>query len=275
VTLNESQRSHIQQTVFARSDVPRVDRVDFALAFGTVVPERVHVVAVPDALWEINPEWRSDMYFVSGDDIIIVDNSRRIVAVVASGPSTAMNSGTYNSYASARGSRSGASVNLSSDEIRQLQIALNEKGFNVGSPDGVFGARTRQALIAFQRQQGFQANGEIDQQSMSALGVSANGNMGGKTTGAGGQSSSSTAAPSSSGQAGGSNMPASRNGSSMNGQGRSNLPSSSTSGQGGTGSTGSTDMPSHTQGTGGSTNPRSGTGTGTSGSTNLPSNQSR
>src|SRR6185369_3592771 len=57
VTLNESQRSHIQQTVFARSDVPRVDRVDFALAVGTVVPERVHVVAVPDALWEINPEW--------------------------------------------------------------------------------------------------------------------------------------------------------------------------------------------------------------------------
>ena len=164
VTLNESQRTRIRETVLARSDVPRVDHVDFALTVGTFVPERVHLVAVPEELVVIRPEWREDMYFVSGDDIIIVDHGHRIVAVVAAGPTTAMNSREYSSYASTRGT----SVNLSTEEIRQLQIALNEKGFNVGEPDGVMGSRTRQALIAFQRQQGFQATGQLEG-SLSAL----------------------------------------------------------------------------------------------------------
>jgi peptidoglycan hydrolase-like protein with peptidoglycan-binding domain len=29
-------------------------------------------------------------------------------------------------------------VDLSPDEIRQVQIVLNQKGFNIGEPDGVF-----------------------------------------------------------------------------------------------------------------------------------------
>src|SRR5262249_13008340 len=43
VTLNESQRTHIQQTVFARSDIPRADHVNFAVRVGTFVPESVHL----------------------------------------------------------------------------------------------------------------------------------------------------------------------------------------------------------------------------------------
>jgi hypothetical protein len=257
VTLNESQRTRIRETVLARSDVPRVDRVDFALTVGTFVPERVHLVAVPEELIVIRPEWREDMYFVSGDDIIIVDHSHRIVAVVAAGPTTAMNSREYSSYASMRGT----SVNLSTEEIRQLQIALNEKGFNVGEPDGVMGSRTRQALIAFQRQQGFQATGQLDQQTLGALRISGNNNAGAGSMGQGGAASST-------GQGGTVNQPAaSQNGSSN----RGNMPAA-TSGQG---TSGSTNMPSHTQGSsGGSTSMPSHT-QGSSGGTNLPSGQSK
>ena len=51
-------------------------------------------------------------------------------------------------------------------------MVLNQKGFNVGKPDGVLGPRTRNALISFQRQQGLEASGKIDQPTIAALGLS-------------------------------------------------------------------------------------------------------
>jgi peptidoglycan hydrolase-like protein with peptidoglycan-binding domain len=63
-------------------------------------------------------------------------------------------------------------VNLSRDEIRRVQMVLNQKGFSVGKLDGVLGPRTRNALIAFQRQQGLEPTGGIDQPTMIALGIS-------------------------------------------------------------------------------------------------------
>jgi hypothetical protein len=62
-------------------------------------------------------------------------------------------------------------VNLSQNEIRQVQLVLKEKGFDPGMADGVLGPRTRRALIAFQRQQGFETSGQIDRPTLAALGV--------------------------------------------------------------------------------------------------------
>jgi hypothetical protein len=166
VTLTNEQRMRIRETVLARSDAPRVDvnRVDFALVAGTIVPTYVRVVEVPDTLITIHPEWRGEMYFVTGDEVIIVDHSRRIVA-------TLLGSDTRSSaMVNERGSST--DMHLSRDEIRQVQIMLNQQGFNVGEPDGILGARTREALIAFQRNKGFQASGQIDQRTLAALGVS-------------------------------------------------------------------------------------------------------
>jgi Putative peptidoglycan binding domain len=73
----------------------------------------------------------------------------------------------------------GGPVNLSRDELRHVQMVLKEKGFNVGTADGVLGPRTRNALLAFQRQQGLEATGKIDQRTMTALGMS---NRTGSTT---------------------------------------------------------------------------------------------
>jgi peptidoglycan hydrolase-like protein with peptidoglycan-binding domain len=64
-------------------------------------------------------------------------------------------------------------LKLNSEQIRQVQMMLIEKGFDIGGqPDGVLGPRTKQAMIAFQRQQGFQTTGQIDTQTFSALGLS-------------------------------------------------------------------------------------------------------
>ena len=80
--LTNEQRTHIQQTVLSGNNVPRVENVNFAVSVGTVVPSHVRVVAVPPTLIEINPAWRDHEYFVVRDEIIIVDNSHRIVATL-------------------------------------------------------------------------------------------------------------------------------------------------------------------------------------------------
>jgi hypothetical protein len=176
VNLTPEQRTRIQQTVLASRDVPRIDRINFSLAVGTVVPTTVRIVEVPETLIEIHPEWRGDMYFVVRDEIIIVDHSHRIVAIVPVGSSSAQ-LGT-----SERGSVAVGS-GMSVQDIRQVQIMLIQKGFNVGEPDGVLGPRTREALIVFQRQQGFEATGQLDSRTMTALGVSGGRQQGTSTTG--------------------------------------------------------------------------------------------
>ena len=131
------------------------------------------MVEVPQTLIEIYPEWRGDEYFVVRDEIIIVDRDRRIVSVLPTGSSSAeYGNGAASRSASTMREDSGGSVNLTEQEIRQLQTTLKEKGFTVVI-DGRFGPGTREALIQFQRREGFQATGRIDNRTISALGISA------------------------------------------------------------------------------------------------------
>ena len=81
VTLTTEQRTKIRQTVLT-GNAPRATNVNFSVSVGTAVPTSVRVVAVPSVLVEIHPEWRGYMYFVVGDQIIIVDRRHRIVAVL-------------------------------------------------------------------------------------------------------------------------------------------------------------------------------------------------
>jgi len=81
--LTTEQRTQVRQTVLTGSNVPRVNNVNFALNVGTTVPTSVRVVVVPPPLIEIYPQWRGHMYFVVGDQIIIVDRNHRIVAVIS------------------------------------------------------------------------------------------------------------------------------------------------------------------------------------------------
>jgi hypothetical protein len=130
---------------------------------------------VPPALIEINPAWRGHQYFVVRDEIVIVDRSRKIVAVVPVGSSGG---------AQLKGGGGAGVLSLSPDQIRQVQIVLKERGFDV-EIDGVLGPRTMRALTTFQRQQGFQVTGRIDNQTITALGLSnmTGAQQGGNTTG--------------------------------------------------------------------------------------------
>jgi hypothetical protein len=186
VELSTEQRTRIRDALSANRDVPRVDRVDFDLTVGTVVPNTVRFAPVPEALIAIHPEWRGYEYFVVRDEVVILSPEHRILATVPVGTSSAgiENRGGF--------ANRGVAFNGSAAEIREVQMALVREGFDVGEVDGVMGPRTTEALIAFQRRHGFQATGHIDEQTFAALRVNAGGNVGGNnppaTTGQGNRS---------------------------------------------------------------------------------------
>jgi Putative peptidoglycan binding domain/Protein of unknown function (DUF1236) len=163
VSLTEEQRTKIQQSVLSGRDVPRVDRVDFSLNVGVDVPTRIRVRAVPRELVEIHPEWRGYDYFVVRDDIVIVDHSHKVVAMVPVG--------SRSSSVETRGTSTTAIVE-SPEEIREIQQVLLEKGFFHGRVDGRMGPETMSAIREFQQREGIEVTGRIDERTMTSLGIS-------------------------------------------------------------------------------------------------------
>ena len=82
VSLTTEQKTTIRQKVLT-SSAPRVEHVNFDIKVGVVVPRTVRIAPLPTTIVEIEPEWRGYMYFVRGDEIIVVEpGSLRIVAVL-------------------------------------------------------------------------------------------------------------------------------------------------------------------------------------------------
>lgn len=62
------------------------------------------------------------------------------------------------------------SVKLSKDQTQVVQRLLNEQGFDLGTPDGVWGAASRSAMQEFQLGEGLEPTGQRDRKSLDALG---------------------------------------------------------------------------------------------------------
>lgn len=58
-----------------------------------------------------------------------------------------------------------------SDEIRQVQMELNKRGFDVGPQDGRWGPETESALREFQKSRGLEVTGRLNERTMQALGI--------------------------------------------------------------------------------------------------------
>jgi hypothetical protein len=279
--LTTEQRTRIRETITSRSDAPRVDNVNFRISVGTTIPARVRLATVPREIVEIRPQFRNYQYVVVRDEILIVDNRRRIVEVIPAGSAGA------SGPAIRGGSRTDVAIDLSPDEIMEVQRVLVQRGFSV-EVDGRLGARTRQALIQFQRREGLQATGRIDSRTVSSLGVSVRSNQGGgnqqpSTTGQGGSGKGNGGAmqrPSQQNQGSGQPQrgPSSgqREGNQSGGAQQGNHSPSPTTGQGG-----SRQEPSANQGSGagqgGANNPPAkqapSSGGATGGGNSMPNNQ--
>jgi peptidoglycan hydrolase-like protein with peptidoglycan-binding domain len=132
------------------------------LDVGVVGPREVMFARVPRTLVEIDAGWQDDEYFVVRDEIVICDHSRRIVAVIPLGSSSA-------SYET----RSRSTIDAGDIDIRRVQEVLIEKGYYHGPVDGVLGTETRRALTRFQEREGIEARGVIDERTYVALGIRA------------------------------------------------------------------------------------------------------
>ena len=65
-----------------------------------------------------------------------------------------------------------ASAALTQEQlVEKAQAMLNERGFNVGTPDGVIGPQTRKAISEFQRSAGIPVTGEVDKNLLKALDI--------------------------------------------------------------------------------------------------------
>jgi murein L,D-transpeptidase YcbB/YkuD len=83
---------------------------------------------------------------------------------------SAAQSGTMNSGMNSQAS--GHGQQLSQSEIENVQQHLQQQGFYTNAKvDGRWGPHTRQAVESFQQAKGLPATGQLDQQTLSALGV--------------------------------------------------------------------------------------------------------
>jgi peptidoglycan hydrolase-like protein with peptidoglycan-binding domain len=82
-----------------------------------------------------------------------------------------------------RGAESGkaGAQHMSNDKVKAIQEALKSKGFDPGTPDGVIGPKTSQAIRDFQKSENLPVTGRIDDKTAKALGVEAAGMSGSKS----------------------------------------------------------------------------------------------
>jgi hypothetical protein len=66
-----------------------------------------------------------------------------------------------------------STLDLSRDDYRAIQTMLNAGGFDAGTPDGVWGNGSRNAMRAFQEQNGLAPTGAPDRATLEVLGIQA------------------------------------------------------------------------------------------------------
>jgi len=66
-----------------------------------------------------------------------------------------------------------------SQEVRNIQTVLKQQGYYTGNVDGIFGTRTKNAVINFQRDNGLSPDGIVGEKTLKALGLAGNNSYGG------------------------------------------------------------------------------------------------
>jgi peptidoglycan hydrolase-like protein with peptidoglycan-binding domain len=76
---------------------------------------------------------------------------------------------TRDKVESASGKLARDDKNADRDPVKAAQMALKERGYDVGEPDGKLGRKTRVAVRKFQQDEGLQVTGRLDQETMTRL----------------------------------------------------------------------------------------------------------
>ena len=67
----------------------------------------------------------------------------------------------------------------SGQTVKEIQSKLRDWGYYRGPVDGIYGSKTEEAVKYFQRKNGLNADGQVGNQTLAALGITPTGNSGG------------------------------------------------------------------------------------------------
>lgn len=114
---------------------------------------------------------RKPATYFSGESFV----KKLVIATIAAasllGAATLPATSQVDQSAAIRNLNMDAVPNLGRDVVRKIQATLQAKGFDPGPIDGVIGPRTRAAVRKYQDHFGIKASGEIDNQTLFALGT--------------------------------------------------------------------------------------------------------
>ena len=71
-------------------------------------------------------------------------------------------------------------VGSKGEDVKKIQNKLKEKGYYNGAVDGVFGNKTKDAVIKFQKDKGLTQDGIVGSKTLNALGITSQSNQTGK-----------------------------------------------------------------------------------------------
>jgi hypothetical protein len=160
----------------------------FEAATGTFVPNTVKIEPIPSKVTADNPSLQPYDFAMIDHKLVIVDPTNKVIADVLSPqvqqseaqpqqsqaqyPNNQQPSNANQSAQSQPNNEQTISPNkLSRNHIRQVQRALDKNGFQVGRVDGRWGPKTSDAVKQFQQKKNIEANGQLDQQTLSGLGL--------------------------------------------------------------------------------------------------------
>jgi peptidoglycan hydrolase-like protein with peptidoglycan-binding domain len=106
---------------------------------------------------------------------------------IATGNQATTNPSSDQSYSTNQQSQQAGSTSAAQSDptlVRQAQQALKQRGFDAGAVDGQMGPSTESALKNFQQAQGLPQSGNLDDQTLAALGVQQGGSQGTQSQGA-------------------------------------------------------------------------------------------
>ena len=88
VSLSTEQRTKVRETIIREKNAPRLSRSDIniSLNVGERIPRdriRIRPLPLPSSIVEIEPQWRGYLYFLVGDEIVVVEpDTYEVVAVI-------------------------------------------------------------------------------------------------------------------------------------------------------------------------------------------------
>jgi Protein of unknown function (DUF1236) len=91
IKLNERQQAEVRG-VLRSEQIEKLDRVDFSLSTGTIVPSYAPIRPLPERIVEIVPQYRGYDFVMMRDEIVIIEpRTRRIVTVLQGEGRSAVN----------------------------------------------------------------------------------------------------------------------------------------------------------------------------------------